>query len=1826
MEFSTLWGQWCVDVTVKSWLLGIAAGAVILTARITNANTRHRIWTGVLCGMLTLPLLVHVTPRVPVPGWLLAIADETPGHNLLPGKSPVAGWEHQDAGPASNSQATDIPAELRSEGWLDPRVTQPYGSAVEPTTSNRNTVTPVATTTGGPLVEARKRSRERAASAVAPWWAISLSVAHLLISAVLLARIAAGLGLAWRMIRDATRIELNRIPVPPRVHVCESSRVSVPVTVGIFKPYILLPVGWCDWSEEKVRSALTHELAHVRRGDWLTTLAAEVNCAANWFNPLAWFVRRQLANLAELNCDDAVIEALGDRAAYATHLLEVSAQLATSGKRFHPPTHSIAMARRPAVEVRIDAILDESRSLASRLGRTGMATLLACIISVVLLIASLGPAAATDPDAPVPADTPNQEAVAEADKNSPQDDQSPVHYLYSGQVLTHDGHPAVGAHIWLVYWIRDEARPIRNEPDAVTDSNGQFRLEMARSDFYSGNDVLPPWQSAWLAVTKSGSGLAWAPAAAFEESGRALAEFDQEQDPYLSERLAVLRSISQQQGRTLRLSEEATLTGRVINSEGQPESGVQVTFIEAFTGADDSLDAWIHAATQSDVEFDSILATVPKRVTGRLAQRLIGSTKTDASGEYTIRGLGTDQLVRLALQSPRMVSEGLYCRTGDHEPFRMNAGVSLEVTVHGNRASHVAIPSRAVEGTVRNDATGTPIPGVVVRSQPTVSRRGSDQVVRTGSEFARAVTDEHGRFILTGLPRVDENTLHFVPPLESSMMPRTRRVNTSGLEITSIQADARLTPGVVVTGRVTDSSTGLGVTGFASYLAPSQDHRGGVRMLPKEPYTVQMPRVDPQGNFRMVVPRGAGYIGFRTPESAYEMSHDFPDDFVMLFSGMSMSQSGPYFHALEKLDLAGGETTVDLSMTVDRGKSYLGKFVDAFGATIEHGSYVGQNDAALWRHFRSGVFSVAGFGSGDVRRISFVSSDRKWSGTSVIEGEVAQPLVIQASASASIQGRVVDSSGVPVPDVKIYGSGVPMTTAEGSASEKGFSILPPERGEIVTDDDGRFEVEGLIAGLHYEFSGRVGHVFATQLGTLAEDLVLTAGETRDLGDLQLASPERQPSTQQAGGNSDTQPDGEQAATKMPRVTTDSGQSREAKASESQPAPEVQGKVVRRVRGVVVDSANRPVVGATLLWPRSKIYPLRSIDDIQLQAVATSGRDGRFEADLPFPTSPKLLPEYPLVAVAGGHGMSWKDLKDLASSPANTSHEVRLILPDEFPIRGQLTDSEGKPIVGAIPKVMSLYTDSSGSIDKLLRAWLDEWHMAFSQLDLATAVSASALNMPARVTPSDAQGFFELRGIGKEHVIRVEFASPEIAGIQTLFVARDEFQPKIYNESATAQATKSGVSVRNNLTLYGNGARIVTDPSRTIFGQITDQRSGKALAGVEVRGRTLSRSSAATLSDADGQYRLSGLNAIDTVISIEARLPGSRYMLFAQPVKQASDLQPIQFDFGLQPGVLLTGRVTEQDSGQPVSGRIRLVPLPENKWRENPRFADYKPKRTHAPVDANGDFRVVTVPGAHVVMMHASGMEIDGQYVRPFKIGEFSSKDRNRVKIHSSGDLFYSSSGNEVESFATGMKIVDIPADAVEHSVDLTVARGLEMLVDIRDSQGQPVKGALVSGVTEIAPIVYPAPESTVKIYALNPQKPRRIQFFHAEHNLTGMLTLRGDEKQRPTVKMTRARRIGGQAIDLDGLPLSNARIKLLWVDDIANALQRELDRQLPPVMTDDQGRFEVVAAFPGKIRLMFAVDNKQYRATKLLDGVQAIRSESEPGAVIQIGAIEAQPR
>jgi TonB family protein len=203
----------------------------------------------------------------------------------------------------------------------------------------------------------------------------------------------------------------------PLEDVYESSWISAPMTAGWLNPRILLPAGWREWEPAKLEAVLAHERTHIRRGDWAIAVMAGVNRRLFWFHPLAWWLERRLAELAEQACDDAALLETGARESYARALLDMAAAVRTAQGRMN--WEAVAMAKPVQVKERIERVLDGNRELPRGLTARRWAVLAACSLPMVYFAAALQfvPAVAQDrPPVKVEWGIPGAEAMVDANQ------------------------------------------------------------------------------------------------------------------------------------------------------------------------------------------------------------------------------------------------------------------------------------------------------------------------------------------------------------------------------------------------------------------------------------------------------------------------------------------------------------------------------------------------------------------------------------------------------------------------------------------------------------------------------------------------------------------------------------------------------------------------------------------------------------------------------------------------------------------------------------------------------------------------------------------------------------------------------------------------------------------------------------------------------------------------------------------------------------------------------------------------------------------------------------------------------------------------------------------------------------------------------------------------------------------------------------------------------------------------------------------------------------------------------------------------------------------
>ena len=340
------------DVTLRVALLVMFTYAVTSCMR-RSAALRHAVWVAAISLLFVVPWLPRAIPEITVASIpsLIGVGDRDASH------------------------ARPLPLGLTTTYR---RVDQPV---------------PVATRAGG-----FRASTETAAPSPG---AVALLSAWLLGAAVVLGR--AGVhALRVRRITiaasdDSTaahrahrlaRSAMLRLGWRRPVHIKWSREVPGPLTWGALDPVVILPACSERWSDGRLCAVLRHELAHVRRSDYLALWLGHVATAAFWWHPAVWLAVRTAARECERACDDAAVHRGLSMYEYAQHLVAIARDYGIGA--FRPS--AVGMADRRMLRDRVQRIIDpltDRRPLTRR--HLGMAWGLAAAVALPLVMVQMGP-------------------------------------------------------------------------------------------------------------------------------------------------------------------------------------------------------------------------------------------------------------------------------------------------------------------------------------------------------------------------------------------------------------------------------------------------------------------------------------------------------------------------------------------------------------------------------------------------------------------------------------------------------------------------------------------------------------------------------------------------------------------------------------------------------------------------------------------------------------------------------------------------------------------------------------------------------------------------------------------------------------------------------------------------------------------------------------------------------------------------------------------------------------------------------------------------------------------------------------------------------------------------------------------------------------------------------------------------------------------------------------------------------------------------------------------------------------------------------------------
>jgi beta-lactamase regulating signal transducer with metallopeptidase domain len=190
----------------------------------------------------------------------------------------------------------------------------------------------------------------------------------------------------WKEALDVLRARV-RVSAPVRMLI--SALVQVPTVVGWLRPAILLPIGaLTGLAPEHITALLIHELAHIRRRDYLINVLQSVAEALLFYHPAVWWVSSHIRTERELCCDDVAVAIGGDTLTY------VDALAGIESRRPEHLTPSLA-ADGGSLPDRIARLLGQTRAPARNVPAAGM---LVCGILIAISACGLfGQAADTRP-------------------------------------------------------------------------------------------------------------------------------------------------------------------------------------------------------------------------------------------------------------------------------------------------------------------------------------------------------------------------------------------------------------------------------------------------------------------------------------------------------------------------------------------------------------------------------------------------------------------------------------------------------------------------------------------------------------------------------------------------------------------------------------------------------------------------------------------------------------------------------------------------------------------------------------------------------------------------------------------------------------------------------------------------------------------------------------------------------------------------------------------------------------------------------------------------------------------------------------------------------------------------------------------------------------------------------------------------------------------------------------------------------------------------------------------------------------------------------------
>jgi RNA polymerase sigma factor (sigma-70 family) len=665
-----------------------------------------------------------------------------------------------------------------------------------------------------------------------------------------------------------------------------------------------------------------------------------------------------------------------------------------------------------------------------------------------------------------------------------------------GRVLDPDGKPVAGAKVHLLQWAAPFGPPPDKAPPKVwakTDKDGQFSFTAPRLQgelFVTADGFAPGWETTGRLRSVVAVGA------------------PQETQPAADN--VVMRLAR----------DDVPVKGRLLDLQGQPVAGATIRVFNLKASPDGTLDKWIEAVKKRPLGQD-----VPEQqyLSAFFVDGLayfFPPTTTDRTGRFQIKGIGRERIVAFTVEGPTIETRVIHVVTRPDlgaTDIRLPEG---SIFFAGGRVkelrlrpyypptfTHIADPCRVIAGVVRDKTTQKPIAGAVVRG---------DEPVRYPAYYNRTTTDKEGRYRLTGLPltpAMGPNTsVVALAPDGEPYLAVTKRL-PADKEAKEAQFDFDLPRGVWLEGQVKDKATGRGVYAQLQYFAFTDWKLEARMILPAGPATrlfrdpFQQHITDKEGKFRLLVAAERGMLAataiseernhYRSGVGVDQIKDEGAKEQTQEGGAIRVPPGGnsaDAFDTLVEVKPPKGATSVRCDIELDPGRALTiqvrgpdGKPLDGLrvNGQFAHFSYDGWSQDLL-----ASGFTVYGLEPGKKRTLLLEHPKKNLAARREIKGDERGPIVVSLQPAAAAVGRLVDDDGRPLANAEIDLRFLP---APGAPS------LPHSR-PFKTDEQGKFRIDGLIAGVTYQGFYRMRPVY---LYRIFDGLALKSGEVKDFGDVKI---------------------------------------------------------------------------------------------------------------------------------------------------------------------------------------------------------------------------------------------------------------------------------------------------------------------------------------------------------------------------------------------------------------------------------------------------------------------------------------------------------------------------------------------------------------------------------------------------------------------------------------------------------------------------------------------------------------------------------------------------